>query len=269
VVTEGAAITDPHRRGAGLGRLAGRIALISGSARGLGAAIADLFAREGAAVMITDIRDEEGEKTADRLTAAGAQARYRHLDVTAEKDWDDGIAACAREFGHEPDVLVSNAFVWSPGTAAEVTLDAWNTSLAVNLTGGFLGFRAVLPSMRSRGRGTIVAIGSSMGGEVAAPDFASYQAAKAGLAALVRHIAVTYGREGIRANLVHPGPMYTPGVEEAGFTSAMQQLTSAFPLPRVASPEEVAYSALFLASDESSYITGSAVVPDGGSSIGL
>lgn len=252
-----------------MGRLTGRVALISGSARGLGAAIAELFAREGGAVLVTDIRDDEGMKTADRIRMAGGRAVYRRLDVTVAGDWDDAIAECMQQFGQEPDVLVSNAFIWSPGTAADLTLDAWNTSLTVNLTGGFLGFRAVLPGMRSRGRGAIVAIGSSMGGEVAAPDFASYQAAKAGLAALVRHIAVTYGREGIRANLVHPGPMHTPGVDEAGFVAGMEQLAGSFPLPRVATPEEVAYSALFLASDESSYITGTAVIPDGGSSIGL
>lgn len=262
-------MTDRHDSGPGSGRLAGRVALISGSARGLGAAIAELFAREGSAVLVTDIRDEEGAKTADRIRMAGGRADYRRLDVTVATDWDNAIAECLLRFGQEPDVLVSNAFIWSPGTAADVTLDAWNTSLAVNLTGGFLGFRAVLPGMRSRGRGAIVAIGSSMGGEVAAPDFASYQAAKAGLAALVRHIAVTYGREGIRANLVHPGPMYTPGVDEAGFVAGMEHLSASFPLPRVGTPKEVAYSALFLASDESSYVTGTAVIPDGGSSIGL
>jgi len=252
----------------GNGRLDGRIAVISGSARGLGASIARHFTGEGASVLVTDILTKEGEATAEALREAGGKAAFQKLDVTSESDWAAAIERCKDEFG-TPDVFVSNAFRWAPGTAADVSLEDWNAGLAVNLTGPFLGIKAVLPGMRELGRGAIVTVGSSMGGEVAAPDFAGYQAAKAGLTALTRHVAVTYGQEGIRANAIHPGPMYTPIQDETGFKAALEEIVTSFPINRVADPDEVAWSAVFLASDESSYMTGTALAPDGGSSVGL
>lgn len=252
----------------GNGRLEGRVAIITGSARGLGSSIARLFAAQGASVLVTDILDEEGEKTAAEIREAGGKATFQSLDVTQPEQWAKAIARCEAEFG-TADVFVSNAFRWSPGTAADVALEDWQAGIDVNLTGPYLGMKSVLPGMRELGRGSIVAIGSSMGGEVAAPDFAGYQAAKAGTTALIKHVAVTYAREGIRANSVHAGPMYTPIQDETGFKEVMEQIVENFPINRVADPDEVAWSALFLASDESSYITGTAVIPDGGSSVGL
>jgi NAD(P)-dependent dehydrogenase (short-subunit alcohol dehydrogenase family) len=253
----------------GNGRLEDRVAIVTGSAQGLGASIATLFAREGAKVLIADINDDLGEQTAAAIRDAGGTALFQHVDITSEPDWAAAVARCAADLGGEPDVLVNNAFMFAPGTLADLTVEDWATGLGINLTGPFLGMRAVLPAMRARGKGSVVNVGSSMGGEVAAPDFASYQAAKGGLRALTRHAAVTYSKEGVRFNLVHPGPMYTKGMDDVGFVPAMEQIASAFPIPRVGTPDEVAYSALFLASDESSYITGTALVPDGGSSIGL
>lgn len=250
------------------GRLQGRSALISGSARGLGAAIATAFVGQGARVLVTDVLDELGEAHAAALRQGGAEALYQRLDVTSVADWEAAVARCQEAFGGL-DIFVSNAFRWSPGPLADLDPEDWQRGIDVNLTGPFLGMRAAIPVMREQGKGAIVNVGSSMGGEVAAPDFAGYQAAKAGLFALTRHVAVTYGKDGIRANTIHPGPMYTPGVEQAGFVPAMEHIVSGFPIARVAQPEEVAWSVVFLASDESSYITGTAVVPDGGSSIGL
>ncbi|MCW3003728.1 MAG: short-chain dehydrogenase/reductase [Conexibacter sp.] len=253
----------------GRGRLEDRIAIVTGSAQGLGAAIARLFAAEGAAVLVTDISAEQGQATAASLAEAGGRAAFQKLDVTSEDDWAAAVDRTTTEFGSAPDVLVNNAFMWAPGTLTGVAVEDWNRGLLVNLSGPFLGMRAVIPGMQAAGRGAIVNIGSSMGGEVAAPDFAGYQAAKGGLRSLTRHVAVTYAADGIRANLVHPGPMYTDGMRQVDFVGPMEQIASGFPIARVGQPEEVAYSALFLASDESSYITGTALVPDGGSSIGL
>lgn len=251
------------------GRLDDRIAIVTGAAQGLGAHIAALFAREGAKVLIGDINDELGEQTAASVRDAGGTAIFQHLDITVESDWAAAVERCTSELGGAPGVLVNNAFMFAPGTLTDVSLEDWSRSLNVNLNGPFLGMRAVLPAMREAGKGSIVNIGSSMGGEVAAPDFASYQAAKGALRSLTRHAAVTYSKEGIRFNLVHPGPMYTKGMEDVGFVGPMEHIASSFPIARVGTPEEVAFSALFLASDESSYITGTALVPDGGSSIGL
>jgi NAD(P)-dependent dehydrogenase (short-subunit alcohol dehydrogenase family) len=253
----------------GAGRLEGRIAIVTGAAQGLGAVIAKLFVAQGASVLVTDISEEQGEATANALAEGGRPAAFQKLDVTSADDWSAAVERARSVFGAGPDVLVNNAFMWSPGTLTGVDADVWERSLSVNLTGPFLGMRAVMPGMQEAGRGAIVNIGSSLGGEVGAPDFAAYQAAKGGLRSLTRHVAVTYAKDGIRANLVHPGPMYTEGMEQVGFIDAMEHIASSFPIARVAQPEEVAYSALFLASDESSYITGTALVPDGGSSIGL
>jgi NAD(P)-dependent dehydrogenase (short-subunit alcohol dehydrogenase family) len=140
----------------------------------------------------------------------------------------------------------------------------------VNLTGHYLGMRAVLPGMIENGGGSIIAVSSTNGGDVAFPSQASYQAAKAGVVALVRHVAVTHGPDGVRANTIHPGPMRTAAISMAeGFFEAVEQIASSFPLPRIPEPEEVAWAAVFLASDESSYMTGARMVIDGGSTAGL
>lgn len=258
-----------HMEGNGRGgRLEGKVAIVTGAAQGLGATIARLFVGEGAAVLIADLRDDRGEATAKALTDADGRAVFQHLDVSNEEEWAAAVERCEAELG-TPDVLVNNAFRWSPGTLTDVAIEDWQAGLLVNLTGPFLGMRAVIPGMQRLGHGAIVNIGSSMGGEVAAPDFAGYQAAKGGLRSLTRHAAVTYAKDGIRANLVHPGPMRTEGMEEVDFLGPMEQIASSFPIARVADPEEAAWAAVYLASDESSYTTGTALAPDGGSSVGL
>jgi NAD(P)-dependent dehydrogenase (short-subunit alcohol dehydrogenase family) len=247
-------------------RLEGKVALISGGARGLGASIATLFVREGASVMLGDIRDELGAATAEEISAAeGGRCVYQHLDVTSSEDWAAAVARCEQELG-PVDVLVSNAFKWVMGNVADVSPVAWQETLDVILSGAFHGIRAVLPSMRERGRGSIIAISSSVGGEMAAPDFAPYQAAKAGLTALIKHVGGTFASEGVRANSIHPGPIRTPALVDNGFTEGAEFAASGFPIPRISEPEEIAWAAVYLASDESSYMTASKMVIDGGSS---
>lgn len=252
-----------------LRRLEGKTAIVSGSARGLGAAIARLYVGEGASVLVTDILDDLGEQTADAIRQRGGRAAYQHLDVSVEADWSAAVERCRVEFG-VPDVLVSNAYFFSLPPILGEDPGTWQRSLDVNLTGHYLGFRAVLPGMIELGKGSIIAVSSTNGGDVAFPSQASYQAAKAGVTALIRHVAITHGPDGVRANAIHPGPMRTAAIQSAeGFEEAVEQIASSFPLPRVPEAEEVAWAAVYLASDESSYMTGAKMVVDGGSTAAL
>jgi NAD(P)-dependent dehydrogenase (short-subunit alcohol dehydrogenase family) len=248
----------------GNGRLEGKVTIITGAARGLGANMAEIFAREGSKVLVTDIRDELGEAVAAQITASGGIAAYQHLDVTSEDDWRAGVARCEAELG-PPNVLVSNAFLFSHPPVLDVSVDEWKRGIDVNLNGTFYGVRAVVPGMRERGQGTIVGISSSNGNEIALPGQAAYQAAKAGMSSILRHLAVTYAKDGIRANTIHPGPIRTPVLEEQDFLGAAEFVATGFPIARLGQPEEVSWAAVFLASDESSYITATSLVVDGGS----
>jgi 3alpha(or 20beta)-hydroxysteroid dehydrogenase len=256
--------------GANGGRLEGKVAIISGSARGLGAEIARLFVEQGASVLTSDILDDVGERSTAKLRDQGYPAVYQHLDVTEEGHWRAGVERCESEFGGGPDVLVSNAYFFSLPPILGEDPETWKKSLDVNLTGHYHGIRAVLPGMINKGKGSIIAISSTNGADVAFPSQASYQAAKAGVWSLIRHVAVTYGTEGVRANTIHPGPMNTEAIRGAeGFFEAVTAIASSFPIPRIPEPEEVAWAAVFLASDESSYMTAAKMVVDGGSSAAL
>lgn len=246
------------------GRLQDKVAIVSGAARGVGASIAELFAREGASVLVTDIRDELGESVAESICDQGGKALYQRLDVRDAGDWAEAVRRSESDFG-PPNVLVNNAFVYTHPNISEISFEEWQSSIDVNLNGGFHGIQAVLPGMRDRKKGTIVTVSSSNGNEISLPQQIGYQSAKAGLTTLTRHVAVAYGREGIRANSIHPGPINTPALEEVNFLETAGFIATGFPIPRIAQPEEIAWAAVFLASEESSYITGTALVVDGGS----
>lgn len=247
----------------GRGRLTGKTAIVTGGARGLGAGIAQRLAAEGAHVLIGDVRTELGEEVAAELRAGGARALFVHLDVTDEESWARAVATAEAELG-PVDVLVNNAFSMTLHEIEHETLEGWERTLAVTLTGPFLGMRAVVPGMRERGRGSIVNVSSTHGGDVAVPGLAAYQAAKGGLSALTRNVAIAYARDGIRANAVHPGPIRTPIIEELGFTETQASIAAGLPIGRVAEPAEVAAAVAYLASDEASFATGSSLVVDGG-----
>jgi NAD(P)-dependent dehydrogenase (short-subunit alcohol dehydrogenase family) len=245
-------------------RLAGKVALISGGARGMGAVEARLFATEGARVVIGDILDAEGRRVENDVRAAGGEALYAHLDVTSEADWQRAVAAAVSRFG-KLDVLVNNAGIGGPGRVEDTTLEAWTQVMTVNATGVFLGSKAAIPALRAAGGGSIVNISSQLGLVGMENSSPQYQASKGAVRLLTKLTALQYAKDKIRVNSVHPGPILTPMTEARRADPDLYRLmVSRIPLGRYGEPEEVAYGVLYLASDESSFITGSELVIDGG-----
>jgi cyclopentanol dehydrogenase len=244
-------------------RLDGKVAIITGGGRGLGRAIAELFAAENAKVAIAEISADTGEQAADAINSAGGEATFVELDVTREQAWGAAVEQVTEKLG-PPDILVSNALTWVLPNALDCTVEEWNRVIDVVLHGTFYGIRAVLPGMLERGSGSIVSVASVIGPAVSIPAHGPYHAAKGGMVALTRHIAATFGGQGIRANCLLPGPMYTEGLEQSGFTGPAEEIAATFPLGRIGNPSEVAAGALFLASDEASYATGVSLPIDGG-----
>jgi 3alpha(or 20beta)-hydroxysteroid dehydrogenase/cyclopentanol dehydrogenase len=245
-------------------RLAGKVALISGGARGMGAVEARLFAKEGARVVIGDILDAEGRRVESDVRAAGGEALYAHLDVTSEADWQRAVAAAVSRFG-KLDVLVNNAGIGGPGRVEDTTLAEWTRVMTVNATGVFLGSKAAIPALRAAGGGSIVNISSQLGLVGMENSSPQYQASKGAVRLLTKLTALQYAKERIRVNSVHPGPILTPMTEARRADPDLYRLmVSRIPLGRYGEPEEVAYGVLYLASDESSFVTGSELVIDGG-----
>jgi len=239
--------------------VAGKVALITGGARGMGAAESRLFAAEGAAVAIADVRDDLAAALVEEIVAAGGTARAYHHDVSSEASWRSVTAAVVADLGGL-DILVNNAGVsGSPADIVGTSLEDWNGVLAVNQTGSFLGMKHVIPVMRERGGGAIVQISSTFAAR-GVPELAGYSTTKAAVAGLTKNAAVSYVRDGIRVNSLHPGLIDTPLVAEA----PTDAIVAATPMGRKGRPEEVAAAALFLASDEASFITGAELFVDGG-----
>jgi NAD(P)-dependent dehydrogenase (short-subunit alcohol dehydrogenase family) len=251
------------RGGRYLGRLEGKVALISGAARGLGAAEAALFCAEGASVVLGDILDEPGAATTKRICDRGGRARFVHLDVTREAGWTAAVDFAEREFG-KLNVLVNNAGVAQrPGGIEDTAPEEWERVLSVNLTGTYLGTRAAIPALRRAGGGSIVNT-SSVAGLVASKAVA-YGAAKGGVRLFTKSIAIQHARDRIRCNSIHPGSMDTEIVRQSiPDPAALAERVRSIPLGRLAEPEEVALAVLYLASDEAAYVTGSELVIDGG-----
>jgi NAD(P)-dependent dehydrogenase (short-subunit alcohol dehydrogenase family) len=246
-------------------RLEGKVALISGGARGMGAVEARLFAKEGAEVVLGDILEPEGRKVESEIRTTGGEAVFVRLDVTSESDWQHAVDAAVARFG-KLNVLVNNAGVsGGPGRIEETTLEAWNRVMSINATGVFLGTRAAIPAMRPGGGGSIVNISSQLGLVGVDNSSPQYQASKGAVRLLTKATAIQYAKERIRANSVHPGPIVTPMTEARRADAETYKLTvSRIPLGRYGEPEDVAYGVLYLASDESSFMTGAELVIDGG-----
>ena len=248
-----------------MARLDGKVALISGGTRGMGASEARLFAREGAAVVIGDILDEEGEATAASIAADGGRCRYVHLDVTQEADWQAAVAETVSQFG-SLDVLVNNAGIGSRSFQIhEEPVELWDRTIDVNLKGVFLGTRATVPAMLEAGGGSIINISSQLGIVGVPYNGSAYQTSKGGVRIFTKAAALQYANRGIRVNSVHPGPIVTE-MTRAGRDDPerLSIMLARIPMGRYGEAEEVANAVLYLASDESSFVTGSEVVVDGG-----
>jgi 3alpha(or 20beta)-hydroxysteroid dehydrogenase len=236
-----------------MGRVDGKVALISGGARGMGASHARLLVDEGAMVVISDILDDEGKALADEL---GDAARYIHLDVTQPEQWEAAVATAIGEFGRL-NVLVNNAGIVALGPLKKFDLAKWQKVIDVNLTGTFLGMRAVVEAMTAAGGGSIINV-SSIEGLRGAPMVHPYVASKWAVRGLSKSAALELAPQNIRVNSIHPGFIRTP------MTAHLPEDMVTIPLGRPAESREVSTFVVFLASDESSYATGSEFVMDGG-----
>ena len=245
-----------------MGRLDGKVAIISGGARGQGEVEAKLFSREGAKVVFGDILDEEGKQVEAAIRQAGGEATYVHLDVTQEADWQQAVATAVSTYG-KLDILVNNAGILRRDSIEETTRELWDTVLAVNATGVFLGTKHAIPEMRKAGGGSIVNI-SSISGMVALGGPA-YNASKGAVRVFTKVTAVQHADDNIRCNSVHPGPVRTPMTESTySDPDMLAQRLRSMPLGRLGTSEDIAYGVLYLASDEAAYMTGSELVIDGG-----
>jgi NAD(P)-dependent dehydrogenase (short-subunit alcohol dehydrogenase family) len=250
-------------------RVENKVIIITGAARGIGQAASLLLAREGARVAITDKRDAEGKAVVASIAAAGGVAAFWHLDVTREAEVKRVFREIHKRFGRV-DVLVNNAgIVGANKPTHEITEVEWDEVQAINVKGVFLGTKHVIPYLRQAKGGSIINL-SSIYGIIGAPDIPPYHASKAAVRVMTKTDALLYAKDRIRVNSVHPGYIWTPLVESMGKHSpkgvkAFRKLLDSFhPLGHVGAPDDVAYGILYLASDESKFVTGSELVIDGG-----
>ena len=247
-----------------MGRLENKVALISGGSRGRGAAEAEIFAAEGAHVVIADILEDEGRKTASKIAETGARCLFTNLDVLKASDWESAISTVTSAFG-KLDILVNNAGVTSRMMLLETSEPEWDRVMDINTKGTFLGIKTAIPAMKYSGGGSIVNISSQMG--LVGADYISpqYQASKGAVRILTKSVAIQYASDNIRCNSIHPAPIETDMTADIrDDADSFQDMLRRIPMGRYGKPEEVAYAVLYLASDESSFVTGSEIVVDGG-----
>lgn len=255
-------------KGVGMDRMQGKVAIVTGAAAGIGRATAVLLAREGAAVAITDVQEPEGRTAAEEIVAAGGKAQFWRLDTTDEAGVESVFASVVGAFGHL-DVLVNNAGISGVNKPThEVTLEEWNRVISVNLNGVFLCSKHAIGYLRQSGGGSIINV-SSIYGLVGAPDSPPYHASKGGVRLMSKTDAMIYAPDHIRVNSVHPGFIWTQMVE--GFLRAQgdvdegrRGIDQLHPLGHMGDVDDIAYGILYLASDESKFVTGSELVIDGG-----
>ena len=252
-----------------MGRVDGKVALVTGAAQGIGRAIAELLAREGGSVVVTDVQDALGERVAEEICGAAGMARYRRLDVASEQDWHAAIEETVSELGGL-HILVNNAGIALQKDILATSFEEWRHLMSINLDGVFLGTKAAIPAIAASGGGSIVNM-SSVAGIVAHGDLAAYSASKGGVHLLSKAAAISCGRAGlnVRVNSVHPAFLRTELLDE--YLAAREDpeatlagLVALHPIGRLGDSEDVALGVLYLASDDSRWVTGTELVIDGG-----
>lgn len=250
-------------------RVQGKVAIVTGGAVGLGEATCRLLAEEGATVAITDIKDKEGEAVAEQVREAGGEARYWHLDVGDEEQVQEVFGQIEEAFG-KVDVLVNNAGISGANKPThEITEEEWDLVQKINVKGVFFCTKYAIPAMKRAGGGSIVHL-SSIYGLVGAPDVPPYHASKGAVCLMAKTDALIYAADGIRVNSVHPGFIWTPMVRQHLENSGVdpdegrKDLAALHPIGDVGEPDDIAYGILYLASDESKFVTGAELVIDGG-----
>lgn len=244
-------------------RLPSQVALVTGAASGISRAVAMRFAREGAAVMVADAGERGGMETVDQIRAAGGKALFARLDVSQPDQVRQVVQRTIDELG-DLHILFNGAGILSYGTVLETTEDAWNRMMAVNLTGTFLCSKAALAYMVAKGRGVIINVASTTGSHDACAHAAAYVSSKGGVTLLTRSMAIDYAMQGIRVNVICPGPTDTPMLRGALTPEELDAFAKTFPMNRLGRPEEIAGAALFLASEDASFVTGAVLHVDGG-----
>lgn len=252
-----------------MSRLHDKVSIITGAGLGIGKAMALHFAREGAKVAVTDIKDEEGKKVVDEIEASGGTARYWHLDTSLEDNVREVFQSVASEFG-SIDVLINNAGIAGVNKPThEITEEEWQKVIAINVNGVFFGTKHAVPFMRAAGGGSIINL-SSIYGKVGAADLPPYHASKGAVTLMSKNDALIYARDKIRVNSIHPGFIWTPLVEQLANESpeGPEQFRAALdarhPIGHVGDPDDIAYGAIYLASEEAKFVTGSELMIDGG-----
>jgi 3(or 17)beta-hydroxysteroid dehydrogenase len=246
-------------------RLAGKVAIITGAASGIGQATAKLFAREGAKVVAVDMEEQAGKQTAESIIAEGGEATFIKADVTVSTQVQNAMKATVQKYG-KLDILVNNVGISPTGTVVDTKEEVWDRIIDTNLKGVFLGSKYAIPEMKNGG---VIVNMASISGLVARQGEAGYDASKGGVVMLTRAMALDHASQNIRVNCVCPGTIWTPLIqriveESDNPAESRKNFERLHPMGRLGKPEEIAYAALYLASDESSFVTGSALVVDGG-----
>lgn len=244
-------------------RLQGKTAIIAGGATGIGKAVAVLFAREGANIVIGDINQGDGDATVQEISSNGGKAIYIQSDVSDWNDVKNLVDKTLSTFG-APNILLSSVALYARRKTADTDLELWDKIMAINVRSAFLLCKAVIPLMQELGSGSIILTSSSVGWHDAAPNIAAYATSKFAITGLTKAAACDYLQDKIRVNCLCPGPTDTPMIRNGRSPSELKEFIQSIPIKRLAEPEEIAAAALFLASDESAFITGVAFPVDGG-----